>query len=311
MRLTLRPARFALLAALLAGAAPAMAQDAAPAAPEAAAPAKPKPAPDTVIATIDGVNVTEADLDIALDNLDQQFARLPEDQRRAAALSAVIEIKLMAKEAVAKGLDKDPDYVRRAAFLQERALHAEEIEKEVTQKVTDDEIKARYEAEIAKRPKVEEVHARHILVKTEDEAKAVIKELEGGKKFEDVANEKTTDPSGKGSGGDLGFFAAGQMVPEFEKAAFALKPGEYTKEPVKSQFGYHVIKLEEKRQQPPPAYDAVKEQVKGLVIRDKYLAKVKALRAAAKVEVPDAELKKALDDSDAAADKEIESEQAQ
>ena len=306
-----RSARIALSAMLLAStvALPALAQDAAPAAPAAEAAPKPKPAPDTIVATIDGVTVTEADLDIAIANLDAQFARLPEEQRRAAALSAVIEIKLMAKDAVAKGLDKDPDYLRRAAFLQERSLHAEEIQKEVTDKVADEQIKARYDKEIAARPAVEEVHARHILVKTEDEAKAVIKEIEDGKAFEDVANEKTTDPSGKGSGGDLGFFAAGQMVPEFEKAAFELKPGEFTKAPVKTQFGFHVIKAEEKRQQQPPAYDAVKEQVRNLVIRDAYLAKVKALREAAKIDIPDAELKKALDASEAEADKQIEAEQ--
>lgn len=306
MSFTFRPARLALTVALMSGVAtaafaqetqpaqpapaPAPAEQAAPAAPVA-----PKPAPDTVIATVDGINITEADLDLATTDLDQQFARLPEAQRRAAALSAIIEIKLMAKEAKAKGLDKDPEYERRTAFMLDRSLHAQTIQKEVTDNITDAEIRARYDKEIASIPPTNEVKARHILVKTKEEADAVIKDLEAGKKFEDIANEKTTDPSGKGTGGDLGYFGAGQMVPEFEKAAFALNPGEYTKTPVQTQFGYHVIKVEDKRQQPPPAFDEVKEQVKNLVLRDKYLEKVKALRTAAKVDIADPALKTAVD----------------
>ena len=105
--------------------------------------------------------------------------------------------------------------------------------------------------------------------------------LDGGDDFQKLANENTTDPSGKTSGGDLGFFGPGQMVPEFEKAAFALEVGAYTKEPVQSQFGWHIIKLEDKRAQQPPAFDAVKEQVKSLLIREKYIDLVKQMRGQA------------------------------
>ena len=112
--------------------------------------------------------------------------------------------------------------------------------------MTDDEVKARYDEEIKKLPPQEEVHARHILVKTEAEAKDIIKQLDAGKDFAELAKEKSTDPN-KSEGGDLGYFAKGRMVKEFEDAAFALKKGEYTKTPVKTQFGYHVIKVEDKR----------------------------------------------------------------
>ena len=106
---------------------------------------------------------------------------------------------------------------------------------------------------------------------------AIIKQLDGGAKFEELAKENTTDPSGKTTGGDLGYFGPGQMVPEFEKAAFALEIGAYTKEPVQTQFGWHVIKVEDKRAQQPPAFEQVKDQVR-LVFREKYFALVSDLR---------------------------------
>ncbi|CDX47051.1 PpiC-type peptidyl-prolyl cis-trans isomerase [Mesorhizobium sp. ORS 3359] len=275
---------------------PLMAQETKPAdatAP-AAAPAAPVD-PNAVVATINGEKLTEADLQLAEGELSQQFAQLPPDQRRAAALSAAIEIRVMAKKAVDSGLDKDADFQRRMAFLQARALHGEVVEKEVVDKVTDAEIRARYDQEIANTPPVNEVHARHILVKTKEEAEAIIKQLDGGADFQKLANEHTNDPSGKTSGGDLGWFGPGQMVPEFDKAAFALEVGKYTKEPVQTQFGWHVIKLEDKRAKQPPAFDDVKDQAKQAVIRDKYFAMVKDLRAAAKVEIPDERLKKDVD----------------
>ena len=278
---------------------PLMAQETAPA-PEATAPAAAQVDPATVIATVNGKSVTEADLALAEGELAQQFSRLAPEQRRAAALSAAIEIKVLAAQAVADGLDKDPDFKRRAEFLQERALHGEMVEKQVVGKITDDEIRARYDKEISAAPPANELHARHILVKTKEEADAIIKQLDGGADFQKLANENTSDPSGKTNGGDLGYFGPGQMVPEFDKAAGALEVGAYTKEPVQTQFGWHIIKLEDKRAKQPPAFDAVKENVRSLVIRDKYFELVKSLRAAAKVEIPDAELKKAVDAAEGA-----------
>ena len=147
---------------------------------------------------------------------------------------------------------------------------------------------------MANTPPVNEVHARHILVKTKEEATAIIKQLDGGAKFEDIAKEKSSDGSAA-QGGDLGWFGPGQMVPEFEKAAFALEVGAYTKEPVQTQFGWHVIKVEDKRAQQPPAFEQVKDQIRSALLRDKYFALVKSARDAAKVEISDAELKKGVD----------------
>ena len=278
---------------------PLLAQEAAPAAPAEAAPAAPAD-PAAVVATVNGKPVTEADLALAEGELSRQFAQLPAEQRRAAALSAAIEIRVLADKAVASGLDKDADFQRRVAFLRERALHGEMVEKEVVGKITDADLRASYDKSVAEAPPVNEVHARHILVKTKEEAEAIVGQLDGGADFQKLANEHTTDPSGKTSGGDLGYFGPGQMVPEFEKAAFALAPGAYTKEPVQTQFGWHVIKVEDKRVQPPPAFDQVKDQVRSAVIRDKYFALVKQLRAEAKVDIPDAALKKAVDAAEGA-----------
>jgi peptidyl-prolyl cis-trans isomerase C len=291
---------FSLFAALTASVA---AQETAPAeqpAPGAAVAPAAAPDPNKVIATIDGKPVTEADLALAQQSVDQQYAQLPPEQRRAAAFMAIMEIKLLAEKAVADGLDKDADYQRRMAFLQQRALHSELIDKEVGAKITDEEVRARYDKQMADTPPANEVKARHILVKTKEEAEAIIKQLDGGADFQKLANEHTTDPSGKTSGGDLGYFAPGQMVPEFETAAFALEIGKYTAVPVQSQFGWHIILVEDKRAQQPPAFDTVKDQIRNLVFREKYFAMVSDLRKAAKVDVTDPDLKKAVDAMDQA-----------
>lgn len=254
---------------------------------------------DKVVATINGKPVTEADIALAVSDLDEQFARLPEEQRRAAALSAIIEIRLMAEEAAAKGIDKDAAFQRRMAFLQQRALHAAVIDNEIAGKITEEEVRARYDQQIAATPPTNEVKARHILVKTEEEAEAIIKRLDAGESFEDIAKEVSTDPGSGANGGDLGWFGPGQMVPEFEQAAFALEVGAHSKEPVQSQFGWHIIKVEDKRQQLPPAYEQVKEQFRSLVLREKYFALVEALRAKAAVDIADPDLKKAVESEQA------------
>lgn len=277
---------FSLFAVLTASVA---AQETAPAgqpAEQPAAQAAPPAAPDPnkVIATIDGKPVSEAELALALQSVDQQYSQLPPEQRRAAAFMAIMEIRLLADKAVAEGLDKDPDFQRRMAFLQQRALHSEVIDKDVGAKITDADVRARYDKQMADTPPVNEVKARHILVKTKEEAEAIVKQLDGGAKFEDLAAQHTTDPSGKTTGGDLGYFAPGQMVPEFEKAAFALNVGQYTKEPVQSQFGWHIIKLEESRATAAPPFEEVKDRVKVFVQRKKLQTYLDDLRKNAKIE---------------------------
>lgn len=248
-----------------------------------------------VLATIDGQAVTEADVTMALRDMAQQFERIPADKQKAAALEALIEIRLLAGKARADGVDQTEEFKLQQQFLMDRVLHQSIIDSAIASKITDDDIKKRYDEEVAGRPVENEYKARHILVKTEDEAKALVTELDGGAKFEELAAKHTTDPSGKETGGDLGYFGAGMMVPEFEKAAFALELGAYTKTPVKTQFGFHIIKLDEKRAKAAPPLEQVKDQVKTILLRDRYEALLETLRGAAKVEILDPALKTELE----------------
>ena len=248
-----------------------------------------------VLATIDGQPITEADLAMTLRDLGPQFEKIPAEKQKAAAMQALIEIRLMAAKGRADGVDQTEDFKRQLQFLSDRVLHQATIDSAIAGKITDNDIKQRYEKEIAARPAENEVKARHILVKTEDEAKKLIAELDGGAKFEDLAAKHTTDPSGKDSGGDLGYFSAGMMVPEFEKAAFETAIGSYTKVPVQTQFGFHIIKVEDKRAKPAPALELVKDQIKSILLRESYTTYLDTLRAAAKVEILDPALKADLE----------------
>lgn len=254
---------------------------------------------DPVIAKVGDEEIRQSELDLAISSLDPQLQRMPDEQKRAAALSSVIDVKLLVKDAEKEGLQNDETFKQRVAFITERELHNAFFKKHVVDAVTQEEVKARYDKEIAAIPPQEEVKARHILVKTEEEAKAIIKELEAGKSFVELAKAKSTDPN-KDDGGDLGYFTKGRMVPEFEAAAFALEKGAYSKEPVKTQFGYHIILIEDKRPQAPPKIEEVEPQVRQLVMRDKYLALLASAKKAAEVEISDPELKKAYDAANAA-----------
>ncbi|OXT02713.1 peptidylprolyl isomerase [Notoacmeibacter marinus] len=277
--ISLRPARILLAGIVLAASAavPGFAQD-----------------KNETVATVNGSPITRQQLEMAMGELGPQFSRIPEDKRDAAALAALIEIKLMSGKARTAGLDQDEEFQRSIAFMTERALHGFYMQKQLADGISDDDVQALYDERVADMPKQQEVKARHILVKTKEDAEAVIAELEGGADFETVAKEKSTGPSGP-SGGDLGYFRAGQMVPEFEKAAFDLDAGAITKEPVQTQFGFHVIKVEDKRDVQPPAFDQIKDQLRNELLVKRYTETVKTERDEASVEVSDPELKKELD----------------
>lgn len=250
---------------------------------------------DAVVAKVGKLEITQSELDLAIANLDPQLAQLPDEQKKIAALSGAIDVKLLAGNADGEGLKEDAEFKKRMAFIADRELHNIYFKKHVVDAVTEDEVKARYEKEIAALPKQVEVNARHILVKTEEEAKAIIADLDAGKDFIELAKAKSTDPN-KSEGGDLGYFTKGRMVPEFEEAAFAMEKGSYSKTPVKTQFGFHVIKVEDKRDAAPPAYETVAQQVRQLVMRDKYLAIIEKAKAEQKVEILDEALRKGYED---------------
>jgi len=252
-------------------------------------------AEDAVVAKVGNLEIHQSDLDLAIANLDPQLSQLPDEQKKIAALSGAIDVKLLAANATGEGMKDDPAYLARMQFIADRELHNLYFKKHVVDAVNDADVKARYDKEIAALPKQEEVSARHILVKTEEEAKAIIAELDAGKDFAELAKEKSTDPN-KSEGGDLGYFTKGRMVPEFEEAAFAMEKGTYSKTPVKTQFGFHVIKVEDKRDAPPPAFDQVAQQIRQLVMRDKYLELIAKAKTEQKIEILDEALRKGYED---------------
>jgi peptidyl-prolyl cis-trans isomerase C len=252
-----------------------------------------------IVGTMNGQPITERDLDMTFTDLQDQLGQVPAADRRAASLSALIDIRSLAARGEAAGLDETEEFKNRLAFLRQRALHNAYFREEVVDKITDEDVRARYDKEVAASSPENEVRARHILLKSEEEARAVIAELEGGAEFEAVAKEKSTGPTGP-NGGDLGYFTRGRMVPEFEEAAFALDVGSYTKEPVQTQFGWHVIKLEDKRQVQPPSFAEVENQIRAVLLRERYFELLSQLREEAEVEITDPALKEAYEKVSAA-----------
>jgi peptidyl-prolyl cis-trans isomerase C len=240
---------------------------------------------DDVVARVNGKDITAAEVQMATDVFGEQLAQIPEAQRRSMVVDALVDMHVMADAAQAAGVADSPKYKARMAFLEAQALRNTYVEDELQAKISEDDIKARYEKDVAGYVAPEEVHARHILVKTEDEANAILKELAAGGDFQAIAKEKSQDPGSKANGGDLGFFAKGQMVPEFEAEAFTLKPGETSTKAVKTQFGWHIIKVEERRTQPVPTIDQVRDQVIQMVERDKYQEALAKMRGEAKIEI--------------------------
>ncbi len=251
-------------------------------------------AEQNVIAKVGDMEITEQELAFAAADLQQEFAQVPADKRRGAVLSALIDIKLLAAKAIADGVEDNDTFKSQMDFLRSRALHNLYFQQNIAESVSDDEIRERYEAEVAAMEPQTEIKVRHILVETEETAKEIISELEGGADFTELAKEKSTGPSGP-NGGDLGFFAKGQMVPEFEQEAFALDDGAYTKEPVKTQFGWHVILKEEEREKAAPELDQVSDQIRQVLLRQKYFNAVEGAREDIDIEIMDEELKGQID----------------
>lgn len=245
--------------------------------------------PGDVVAKVGETEITEADIAFAAQDLGQQLQRFPPDQWRAILLDVVVDMELLAQAARQDGIDQDPDFQKQLEFLELQALRNAYIAQKIDGAITDDALNAAYEAEFKDYEGPEEVNARHILVSDKADAVALIKELDGGADFVELAKEKSTGPSGP-NGGDLGYFGKGQMVKPFEEVVFTLEPGEYTKEPVETQFGWHVIKLEDKRRQEKPAFEAVAGDLRQRLIREQYEAKMAELKDAIAVEILDESL---------------------
>ena len=246
------------------------------------------PGQDVVVGRVNGADIRRSEVTAVIETLPEQYRQLPGNYLFDLVLTQIIDRKLMAAAAETAKLGDDPEVKQRIAMAREQALQEAWLGREIEKGVTEDKMRERYKKMLAEQPQEEEIRARHILVESEDAAKGLIAELKKGADFVALAKSKSTGPSAN-NGGDLGFFKREDMVPEFTEAAFALKPGQYTETPVKSQFGWHVIKLEERRKAAAPDYEASKEVLRREVTRDVVVALVEKLRAGAKVEQFDAE----------------------
>ena len=240
-------------------------------------------AANTVVATVNGVKILRSDVEAARSQLPEQYRKLPMDQLYQPILNQLIRTKVLSAQARADKLHETEGYKRRVALIAERMLEEELLKKTIDEKVTDEALQARYDKTSGSFPTKEEIRARHILVKTEAEADAIIKELTGGADFAKLAAEKSIGPS-KANGGDLNYFSKGQMVPPFEEAAFALAKGEFTRSAVKSPFGWHVIKLEDKRQSKPPSFEESRDRLSQELSQEFAEQLVRGLTEKAKIE---------------------------
>jgi peptidyl-prolyl cis-trans isomerase C len=251
-------------------------------------------ADDVVVAKVNGVDIKQSDLDFAASEVGAQLANFPPEDRRRMLLQFVMENELMAEAAVQAALDSGPSFEDRLKYHKRRALRDAYYDKSVRNAIPDEDAKKIYDTKIAGMKPEEEIHARHILVATEAEAKEVKERLMKGEDFATVAKEKSKDPSAEG--GDLGFFSRGQMLKPFEDAAFALKVGEIS-DPVQTQFGWHIIKVEEKRTRPLPTFDQVKDTIISQLTSQKAKDTLKQLHDTAKIEIIDPEIKKSMQDA--------------
>ena len=251
---------------------------------QAAKPAKPAAAADPVVARVNGTELHRSDVIEAIRGLPPQVQQQPIERLYPALLDQMVGTVLVSQAGRKQKLQDDPEVKKRLALVQDQLIADAYVQKLLQKQVTEQKLHARYDKFIKDSPSREEVHARHILVASEDEAKAIIADLKKGADFNKLAQEKTTDPSGKTSGGDLGYFTKEDMVPEFADAAFKLKPGEFTETPVKTQFGWHVIKVEDKRLAKPPTFDQIKPKLGNEMSREIVGDRVKELRLAAKIE---------------------------
>ena len=241
-----------------------------------------------VLATVNGEAITEADVEVAMDDVASEYPNLPAEGIKGLTLDFLIEMKIVAQKAKSEKVDQSDEFKRRIAYVQQRVLMQQLLVREAKNAATDAAMKKFYDEQIGQIKPTEEVRARHILIEGEEDAKKALARVKGGEDFAKVAKEVSKDPGSGAEGGDLGFFTKDRMVPEFAEAAFAMKPGEVSGL-VKSQFGFHIIKLEERRMKPVPTLEQVKDRLAQALAgkaQAEYLGKLRAEAKIVKTEEP-------------------------
>jgi peptidyl-prolyl cis-trans isomerase C len=248
---------------------------------------------DPLVAKVNGTEIHQSDLAVA----EQEAGQIPPmspDAKKDYLVQFVADMILVSKAAEAKKMGESADFKRKVAFARNKLLMEQLLQSVGKQALTDAAMHKVYDDAVKQMQPEQEVHARHILIRAaagdekaskeaEDKIKAIIARLKKGEDFIKLAGELTEDPSGKANGGDLGYFSKEQMVPEFSDTAFKLDKGQIS-EPVKTQFGWHVLKVEDKRVKPLPTFDEVKPQIESYMTRKAQAELVTTLRAGAKIE---------------------------
>ena len=237
---------------------------------------------DPVIAKVNGIEIRQGDIALAEEELGQNLDQIPAANRRDYVIRYLADVILIARTAEAKKVAETADFKRRLSFARNRLLMETYLQSQAKAAITDAEIKKTYEEAVKEFGQTEEVHARHILVETEADANAIIDELKKGMDFAALAVQRSKDPGSK-DGGDLGYFTREQMVPEFANVAFKLGKGELSG-PVKSTFGWHVIKVEDKRTRAAPPIEQVKRQVEEFIVRKTQSDLIAKFRETGKIE---------------------------
>jgi peptidyl-prolyl cis-trans isomerase C len=229
----------------------------------ATTPAKPTtgPSPTTVVATVDGHPIHLSDLNAAVQELPANMRQMQPQQLYPILIDQLIDREVLVLAARKQGLQNDAAVKEQMANADDTVLQNALLRKEIAPQVNEAALRAVYDKEIGTKPGEQEVQASHILVPTEAQAKDIIAQLQKGADFATLAKKYSTDPTGAQNGGDLGYFKKGDMLPEFSSAAFALQPGQFTQTPVHTRFGYHVIKVFNRRVSPPPTFAESENQL--------------------------------------------------
>ena len=241
------------------------------------------PEPNDIIAKVNGNPITYADVELADEEMGQSLQSVPDQMRFQYLLSALIDRKIVADAAKKKHVDEDPGARRRMAYAQEKALRDFYWLQLMQDRITEKAIEAYYQKHIVEAPAEQEAHAEHILVSSEEEAQKVEAELKKGRSFDEVAKEFSKDSSA-GTGGDLGWFRKDDVVPAFGDAVFKLKPGEVS-DPIKTQFGWHVIRLIEMREVKKPTLEEARQDVIRGLVQEEGQELMKKLRADADIKI--------------------------
>lgn len=239
-------------------------------------------ATDRIVATANGEPITESEAMETLARMPAQFQQQPVQMVLPMVIQQIAIGRLIQNRAIEEGFADDAEVLKRLAEAERGIIQDVWVERQLDATISEEGIDEQYAAYLEANPPADEVSARHILLETEEEAVAVIEELNGGADFATLAQERSTGPSGP-NGGDLGYFAKEQMVPEFAEVAFSLEPGTVTQTPVKTQFGWHVIKVEDARTTEPPTLEDLRPQLENQVRQESLRTLIADVQAEAEI----------------------------